>query len=77
MNIFTRSDAADQLHLLRTIAGAELHNLVFRLTTESFRQSPAGETSRRPLLANEIAAQRPSGHRHPRFGAAGFGPRPA
>lgn len=29
LNIFTRSDAADQLHLLRAIAGAELHNLVF------------------------------------------------
>jgi hypothetical protein len=29
LNIFTRSDAADQIHLLRAIAGAELHNLVF------------------------------------------------
>jgi hypothetical protein len=30
LNIFTRSDAADQLHLLRAIASAELHNLVFQ-----------------------------------------------
>jgi hypothetical protein len=30
MNIFTRSDAADQLHGLRAIASAELHNLVFQ-----------------------------------------------
>jgi hypothetical protein len=30
MNVFTSSDAADQLHLLRAIAGAELHNLVFQ-----------------------------------------------
>lgn len=30
LNIFTRSDAADQLHLLRAIAAAELHNLVFQ-----------------------------------------------
>ena len=30
MNIFTRSDAADQLHLLRAIASSELHNLVFQ-----------------------------------------------
>ncbi|MCW2629201.1 hypothetical protein [Mycobacterium sp.] len=30
MNIFTRSDAADQLHVLRAIASAELHNLVFQ-----------------------------------------------
>jgi hypothetical protein len=30
LNIFTRSDAADQIHLLRAIAGAELHNLVFQ-----------------------------------------------
>jgi hypothetical protein len=30
LNIFTSSDAADQLHLLRAIAGAELHNLVFQ-----------------------------------------------
>jgi hypothetical protein len=30
LNIFTRSDAADQLHLLRAITGAELHNLVFK-----------------------------------------------
>ena len=29
LNIFTRSDADDQLYLLRAIAGAELHNLVF------------------------------------------------
>lgn len=30
LNIFTRSDAADQLHLLRAIASAELHNLVYQ-----------------------------------------------
>jgi hypothetical protein len=30
LNIFTGSDAADQLHLLRAIASAELHNLVFQ-----------------------------------------------
>jgi hypothetical protein len=30
LNIFTRSDAADQVHLLRAIASAELHNLVFQ-----------------------------------------------
>jgi hypothetical protein len=30
LNVFTRSDAADQLHLLRAIASAELHNLVFQ-----------------------------------------------
>ena len=30
LNIFTKSDAADQLHLLRAIASAELHNLVFQ-----------------------------------------------
>ena len=30
LNVFTRSDAADQLHLLRAIAGGELHNLVFQ-----------------------------------------------
>jgi hypothetical protein len=30
LNIFSRSDAADQLHLLRSIASAELHNLVFQ-----------------------------------------------
>jgi hypothetical protein len=30
LNIFTRSDAADQLHLLRAIASGELHNLVFQ-----------------------------------------------
>ena len=30
LNIFTRSDAADQLHLLRAIASSELHNLVFQ-----------------------------------------------
>ncbi len=30
LNIFTRSDAADQLHVLRAIASAELHNLVFQ-----------------------------------------------
>jgi hypothetical protein len=30
LNIFTRSDAAEQLHLLRAIASAELHNLVFQ-----------------------------------------------
>jgi hypothetical protein len=30
LNIFTRSDAADQLHLLRAIGSAELHNLVFQ-----------------------------------------------
>jgi hypothetical protein len=30
LNIFTRSDAADQLDLLRAIASAELHNLVFQ-----------------------------------------------
>jgi hypothetical protein len=30
LNIFTKSDAADQLHLLRAIACAELHNLVFQ-----------------------------------------------
>ena len=30
LNIFSRSDAADQLHLLRAIASAELHNLVFQ-----------------------------------------------
>jgi hypothetical protein len=29
LNIFTRSDADDQLYLLRAIAAAELHNLVF------------------------------------------------
>ncbi|MCW2650657.1 MAG: hypothetical protein JWR32_1633 [Mycobacterium sp.] len=29
LNIFTRSDAADQLYLLRAIGGAELHNVVF------------------------------------------------
>jgi hypothetical protein len=30
LNIFSKSDAADQLHLLRAIASAELHNLVFQ-----------------------------------------------
>jgi hypothetical protein len=30
LNIFTPSDAADQLDLLRAIASAELHNLVFQ-----------------------------------------------
>jgi len=30
LNVFTRSDAADQLDLLRAIASAELHNLVFQ-----------------------------------------------
>ncbi len=30
LNIFSRSDAAEQLHLLRAIASAELHNLVFQ-----------------------------------------------
>jgi hypothetical protein len=30
LNIFTRSDAADQRHLLRAIASSELHNLVFQ-----------------------------------------------
>ena len=30
LNIFSRSDADDQLHLLRAIASAELHNLVFQ-----------------------------------------------
>jgi hypothetical protein len=30
LNVFTRSDGADQLHLLRSIASAELHNLVFQ-----------------------------------------------
>jgi hypothetical protein len=30
LNVFTRSDAADQLHLLRAIASSELHNLVFQ-----------------------------------------------
>jgi hypothetical protein len=30
LNIFTRSDAAEQIHLLRAIASAELHNLVFQ-----------------------------------------------
>jgi hypothetical protein len=31
LNVFTTSDAAaDQLHLLRAIASAELHNLVFQ-----------------------------------------------
>jgi hypothetical protein len=30
LNIFTRSDAADQIHPLRAIASAELHNLVFQ-----------------------------------------------
>jgi hypothetical protein len=30
LNIFTKSDAADQLNLLRAIASAELHNLVFQ-----------------------------------------------
>jgi hypothetical protein len=30
LNIFTRADAADQFHLLRAIASAELHNLVFQ-----------------------------------------------
>lgn len=30
LNVFTRSDAADQLPLLRAIAGGELHNLVFQ-----------------------------------------------
>jgi hypothetical protein len=30
LNIFTKSDAADQLHVLRAIASAELHNLVFQ-----------------------------------------------
>jgi hypothetical protein len=30
LNIFTRSDAAEQLHLLRAIVSAELHNLVFQ-----------------------------------------------
>jgi hypothetical protein len=29
LNIFTRSDAADQLPILRAIAAADLHNLVF------------------------------------------------
>ncbi len=30
LNVFTRSDAAEQLHLFRAIASAELHNLVFQ-----------------------------------------------
>jgi hypothetical protein len=30
LNVFTSSDAAEQLHLLRAIASAELHNLVFQ-----------------------------------------------
>jgi hypothetical protein len=30
LNIFTSSDADDQLHVLRAIAGADLHNLVFQ-----------------------------------------------
>jgi hypothetical protein len=30
LNVFTRSDADDQLHLLRAIASAELHNMVFQ-----------------------------------------------
>jgi hypothetical protein len=30
LNIFSRSDADDQLHTLRAIASAELHNLVFQ-----------------------------------------------
>jgi hypothetical protein len=30
LNVFTRSDAADQLDLLRAVASAELHNLVFQ-----------------------------------------------
>jgi hypothetical protein len=30
LNVFTRSDAADQLHVLCAIASAELHNLVFQ-----------------------------------------------
>jgi hypothetical protein len=30
LNVFTKSDAADQLHFLRAIASAELHNLVFQ-----------------------------------------------
>jgi hypothetical protein len=30
LNVFTPSDAVDQLHLLRAIASGELHNLVFQ-----------------------------------------------
>src|SRR5712671_1313695 len=42
--------------------------LSFRLTTQSFRRSAAGETSRRPLSANEIAVvdEASRGPRRPR-----------
>src|SRR5258707_3580261 len=42
--------------------------LFFRLTTRSFRRSAAGETSRRPLAANEIAVvdEASRGPRRPR-----------
>src|SRR5258707_12723291 len=42
--------------------------LFFRPTTQSFRRSAAGETSRRPLPANDIAVvvEAPRGPRRPR-----------
>src|SRR5258705_4268651 len=42
--------------------------LFFRLTTRSFRRSAAGETSRRPLSANDIAVvdEASRGPRRPR-----------
>jgi hypothetical protein len=55
LNIFTRSDAADQLHLLRAIASAELHNLVFHADYTIVPAVTRSETSRRPMSGNENA----------------------
>jgi hypothetical protein len=52
LNIFTRSDAADQLPILRAIAAADLHNLVFladyRIVPAVARPRTHPETADRP-----------------------------